>query len=152
MLSIWHLLKISSFCFGKVTSKGWIGKLCDVLLVAYSWASESWPVLNCNIWLYIVSAQPILEKIHAVNLAPTRHFYHFPYFLWIPVLTRNFLGPSPALCFGWATKVQILEWKLAGLVSAGFWLFTFCLVFGDVKSYTYLLLQRQPEEARAAEF
>ena len=49
MPSIWHLLKISSFCFGKVTSKGWNGKRCDVLIFAYSWASESWPMLKCNI-------------------------------------------------------------------------------------------------------
>ena len=46
---ICHLLKKFSFCFGKVTSKGGKPKACDVLIFAYSWASESCHVLKFNI-------------------------------------------------------------------------------------------------------
>ena len=49
MPSIWHLLKIFCFCFGKVTSKGGNPKACDVLIFAYSLASESLLVLKFNV-------------------------------------------------------------------------------------------------------
>ena len=38
------------FCFGKVTCKVGNPKACDVLIFAYSWASESWSVLEFNIF------------------------------------------------------------------------------------------------------
>ena len=46
---IWHLLKIFSFCFDKVSSKVGNPKACDVLIFAFCWASESWLVLKFNL-------------------------------------------------------------------------------------------------------
>ena len=70
MPSIWHLLKIFSFCFGKVTSKVGNPKDCDVLIFAYSWASESWLELKFNLYY----AQLAILKS---NLVSTKNLLHF---------------------------------------------------------------------------
>ena len=104
-----HLLKIFSFCFGKVTSKIWNTKPCDVLIFAFSWASENWFVLKFNLtvnfrstcfrwmsWVRInqqnIDFYQLWQRYFAVN-APFLHsvvpdldgllLWIFPWLLWM---------------------------------------------------------------------
>ena len=93
MPSFWHLSKTFSFCFGKVTSKIWNTKPCDVLIFAFSWASESWLVLKFNLGTQQINTCSIPNCATWATDSKTV-FYFFP--MMIPSHVGK-IGPKQAI-------------------------------------------------------